>query len=149
MENPVLVTLMHCWALVPQRLFITTYRPPMVVEPNWSQIWVSAWAVPATTNAVIDPAASRMAAAVARRARFMTAPCGRDPRGDGCGSAPIARYNRSILVNSIAGRFRAGERRPAGRCDRPARHRRMRHAPEQFAFTFSARQNDSGNQEFA
>ena len=24
MENPVLVTLMHCWAEVPQRLFITT-----------------------------------------------------------------------------------------------------------------------------
>ena len=31
MENPVLVTLRHCSAEVPQRLFITMYRPPIVV----------------------------------------------------------------------------------------------------------------------
>src|SRR5690348_42608 len=53
MRNPLPVTLMHCWALLPQRLFMTTYRPPIVVEPYWSQIRVSAWAAGAapTTGA--------------------------------------------------------------------------------------------------
>jgi hypothetical protein len=35
---------MHCSAELPHRLFWTTYLPPIVVEPNGSQIVVSAWA---------------------------------------------------------------------------------------------------------
>src|SRR3954451_10108367 len=83
-EKPVPVTLMHCWADVPQRLFMTTYRPPMVVLPYWSQIWVSAAAGPATANVVTAEAASRPAAAAARRTRLIATP-GRErgTRGDG------------------------------------------------------------------
>src|SRR5690242_4526899 len=50
--NPVAVTLMHCVALVPQRLFCTTYRPPWICnDANWSQITVSACATPTVTTA--------------------------------------------------------------------------------------------------
>src|SRR5690242_21304427 len=71
MEKPVLVTLMHCWAEVPQRLFCTTYRPWMVVLPNWSQIWVSAWAGLVTIAVAMAAAASTPAAAAARMARLI------------------------------------------------------------------------------
>src|SRR4051794_9702526 len=66
-ENPVLVTLMHCCWLVPQRLFMTTYLPPIVVLPNCSKICVSACAdgVTATTVATV-PARNRPTAAMAR-----------------------------------------------------------------------------------
>src|SRR5690349_2426533 len=84
MAKPLPVTLMHCWAEVPQRLFITTYRPPMVVEPYCSQIWVSAAAGPAVANAMAVAAASRAAAVTARMTRLMTAPGGGDPWGKGC-----------------------------------------------------------------
>src|SRR3712207_3212907 len=62
MLKPVPVTLMHCSAVVPQRLFMTTYRPPMVVDPYWSQISVSAWAAGATATGAARPAAASSAA---------------------------------------------------------------------------------------
>ncbi len=71
MEKPVPVTLMHCSADVPQRLFCTTYRFWIVAVPYCSQICVSAWATPLITNAVAAPAISRAAAAMARIGRFM------------------------------------------------------------------------------
>src|SRR6266496_2229722 len=53
---------MHWVALLPHRLFMTTYRPPIVVDPYWSQISVSAWAAGATPTAgAAMPAAASMA----------------------------------------------------------------------------------------
>src|SRR5690349_4130318 len=106
MAKPLPVTLMHCCAEVPQRLFITTYRPPMVVAPYCSQICVSAWAGPAATNAAIEAAASRVAAVTARMTRLMTAPEGGDPRGRGwCGSAPTQRTTHSQACEVLPGSF--------------------------------------------
>src|SRR5690349_9523870 len=62
MRKPLPVTLMHCWALLPQRLFMTTYRPPIVVDPYWSQISVSACAAGAPARGTARPAAASASA---------------------------------------------------------------------------------------
>src|SRR3954465_7622080 len=74
-ENPVLVTLMHCGWLDPQRLFMTTYLPPIVVVPNCSQICVSACADGVTATTVATVAARNRPTAAMARSVLMRPPC--------------------------------------------------------------------------
>src|SRR4051794_21311999 len=92
MAKPVPVTLMHWVALLPQLLFMTTYLPPMVVDPYCSQIWVSAPAGDAgTITATRPPTTNRPAAATARSVLLMVLPpC----IGGACGSALLTADGR-------------------------------------------------------